>query len=286
MKSSEQILEAARLEYKPSLIVCCYSGGYDSMVATHKTLAWARQFAISTDIAVISVDTQLHADGWIEYVRASSSQLGVRRFELWRSDRFDEWVEGIRQKAFGHTKAIHKIFFRQLKEAAFRAVLRHYKQHRLDRIMFVTGMRRLESKERADTAEHERFGSNVWCNPLVYWDEEHVLDYRIDRKLPENPFYSEGLGSGDCLCNWHCRVSVETLQRRATEAAKIIMPLDAECRSKFGYGYGEKPSEYYRQEQAGQEVLFPDMPYLCASCERPKASNELRENLLMQRMAW
>ena len=123
MKTTEQILEEARLEYKPSLIVCCYSGGYDSMVATHRTLAWARQYQIAQEIVVASVDTQIHADGWLEFVRSSAAKIGAGRFEIWQSKRFGEWKTNINKFGFGYTKYIHTIFFRQLKEAAFQAML-------------------------------------------------------------------------------------------------------------------------------------------------------------------
>jgi 3'-phosphoadenosine 5'-phosphosulfate sulfotransferase (PAPS reductase)/FAD synthetase len=288
MKTAETILSETVQKHKPSLIICSYSGGYDSMVATHKALKWAKRFAHSTNILTVAIDTRIHADGWPEYVRKSAMIIGARRFEIWQSKRFPEWINGIQEHGFGYTKAIHTIYFRQLKEAAFAAILAYYKTHRHDRIMFVTGVRRSESKERANTPESDRKGSNVWCNPLVNWSKQDIHEYRLAHDLPENPFYKFDLGSGDCLCNWVKNLDLKALEKHATEAAKIIAPLDSQCRLKFGYGYGEEPSQHAAQEAAGQLRLFDDseIPNLCAGCERPKASNEHLENLLMQRIAW
>lgn len=283
MKSSEQILEEARLLYKPSLVVCSYSGGYDSMVAASRTFAWAKQYALSVEITTIAVDTGIHADGWPEYVNQSAAKIGARRFEVWKTAMLDKWIDDVEQRGFAYRKAQHKIYFYYLKQNAFRAVVAKYKKHTHDRIMFVTGVRRSESPERVLTPEHERIGSSVWVNPLVNWQEYDIHQYRLDHNLPENPFYATTNNSGDCLCNWHTNIKLPMVTGAARE---IIEPLDQKCRQQFGYGYGEEPSRYMAQERVGQIPLFDDTPYLCAGCERSQAGNDLRESLLMQRLEW
>lgn len=292
MKAAETIMSEALQIFKPSLIICSYSGGYDSMVATHKALAWSKHFAHSANIITVAIDTRIHADGWPEFVSSSARTIGARRFEIWRTTMLEKWIADVEERGFAYRKAQHKIYFYYLKQNAFRAVVAHYKKRRNDRIMFVTGVRRAESRERADTPEFERKGSNVWCNPLVYWSEQDIHQYRIDHNLPENPFYAQTNNSGDCLCNWHTNISLATLQQYGSEAAKIITPLDERCRQKFGYGYGEEPSRYAMQEAAGQMRLrlfdFEDdgIPNLCAGCSKPKATSDQLENLLMQRLEW
>lgn len=287
MKTAEQILTEALRTYKPSLIVCSYSGGYDSMVATHKTLQWAKRNAHSTNVLTIAVDTRLHADGWPEFVRTSAKQLGARRFEIWQTTMLEKWIEDVKARGFAYRKAQHKIYFYYLKQNAFRAVVAHYKKHTHDRIMFVTGVRRSESKERAFTPEHERNGSSLWVNPLVYWSEQEIHQYRFEHELPENPFYPITNNSGDCMCNWHTNIPLHKVRGTARE---IIEPLDRHCRDTFGYGYGEEPSLLKSQEAAGQLPFIGNdgevIPNLCAGCERPRASHEQVEALLMQRMEW
>lgn len=286
MKTCEQILDECYAEHKPSLIIASYSGGYDSMVMTHKAVQWAK--ANNAPLLTIAVDTRLHADGWIEYITESAKALGCERLEIVQSRRFNEWPEYIRKGGFVYTPSGHTAYFRMLKEAAFRDVIQMYKKHLHDRIMMVTGMRRSESRNRANTPEYDRSGAGVWCNPLVYWNEFEIQSYRVKHNLPENPFYHHGLGSGDCQCNWHRGLTLENLNTYCTEAAKIILPLDAECRAKFSYGYGEEPSKLAAQEAAGQMPLFDldGIPNLCAGCERPKPSQDAIDDILMQRMEW
>lgn len=289
MKSVETILSEALAVHKPSLIVCSYSGGYDSMVATHKALKWARNHAHSTNIITVAINTLLHADGWTEYVTQSAKQLGARRFEVWKTAMLDKWITDVTERGFAYRPHQHKIYFYYLKQNAFRSVVAHYKKNRHDRIMFITGVRRSESKERANTPEYERTGSNVWVHPLVNWTEQDIHEYRFAHDFPENPFYALTNNSGDCLCNWHTNISVKTLEKAAKEAAKVIMPLDAKCRSQFGYGYGQEPSKYLKQEAAGQLRLLDnldDIINLCAGCAKPSATNEQSEDLLMQRWEW
>jgi 3'-phosphoadenosine 5'-phosphosulfate sulfotransferase (PAPS reductase)/FAD synthetase len=287
MKPTEQILSETLQRYKPSLIVCSYSGGYDSMVATHKTLQWAKQHAHSTNILTIAVNTKLHADGWPEFVTTSAKTIGSRRFEIWQTTMLEKWIADVETRGFAYRKAQHKIYFYYLKQNAFRAVVAHYKKHTHDRIMFVTGVRRSESKERANTPESERYGSNVWCNPLVNWSEQDIHLYRLEHDLPENPFYHITNNSGDCMCNWHTNIPLASVKGAARD---IIAPLDKQCREQFGYGYGEEPSKGAKQEAAGQLRMFDfddnGVPNLCASCERPKATQDQVDSVLLQRMEW
>lgn len=286
MKTAEQILTEAYTEHKPSLVIASYSGGYDSMVMTHKTVQWAKVNSIP--LLTIAVDTRLHADGWRDFVMDSSKQIGVTWFEIWQTVLLDKWVEDVKERGFAYRDAQHKIYFYYLKQNAFRQIIAHYKQHQHDRIMFVTGVRRLESRKRANTPEYSRNGAGVWCNPLVYWNEFEVQQYRIDHNLPENPFYHQTHNSGDCLCNWHTQISYDDLQKHGTEAARIINPLHEQCLARFGYGYGQEPSKLARQEIAGQMPLFDleGIPNLCAGCERPKASQDDIDTVMLQRMEW
>ena len=57
------ILNRALQTYKPSLIICSYSGGYDSMSAAHLVGRWYKRHAHSTNVITASVDTLISADG-------------------------------------------------------------------------------------------------------------------------------------------------------------------------------------------------------------------------------
>lgn len=289
LKESLSILDRAIQAYKPSLIVCSYSGGYDSMIATHIVSRWAKTSAHSTNVITASVDTLISADGWREFVTASARAIGAPRFEIANNPELDSWIQDVQSRGFAYRPHQHKIYFYYLKQRAFRELVARYKKHRTDRIMFITGVRRAESTARATTPEVERAGSGVYVAPLVYWSDEDCYRYRMDHELPINPFYDTFHNSGDCLCNWHNSISVTSLQTHAPKVYQTIQPLHEACQQQRGYGYDSEPSRGAKQELAGQRLLFPDMdetPNLCAGCSRETPSNAAMDDLMLQRMQW
>lgn len=286
-QTAEAILNRALQQYKPSLVVLCYSGGYDSMAATHLVSLWRKTQAHSTNVITASVDTGISADGWRDFVTASAHAIGAPRFEIADNPELDSWQNDVRERGFVYRRHQHKLYFYWLKQRVFRALLANYKKHRFDRIMFITGVRRAESRERADTSEVERKGSGVYVNPLVYWTDEEVAAYRFAHSLPINPFYDVFHNSGDCLCNWHNQISLQSVQQHAPDVYRIIQPLHEHCQQNHGYGYDSEPSIYAKQEAAGQLPLFPeDVPNLCAGCSRRTPTNAETDEVFLQRLKW
>lgn len=282
---SRSILDRAVQAYEPSLIVCCYSGGYDSMIGTHLVHRWQSPVPILT----ASVDTLISADGWREFVTESARVIGATQFEIADNPELDSWQNDVQERGFVYRRHQHKIYFYYLKQRVFRLLLAKYKTHRNDRVMFITGVRQAESAERADTPETSVSGSAVYCNPLVYWSDEECWLYRQTHELPINPFYDTFGNSGDCECNWHNRVSLETVRQHAPKLYQTIKPLHDHCQQHHGYGYQGEPSRYTKQELAGQLPLLPDMddiPNLCAGCSRHTPTNAQMDELMLQRMNW
>lgn len=284
------ILDRAVEAYNPSTIIACYSGGYDSMVMSHLALRWAKDHGLG--LIVIPVDTLISADGWREFVTASAEQIGADRFEIWNNPDLDKWVEDVKTRGFVYRRHQHHIYFYYLKQRVFRAIQAHYKKHIHDRIMFLNGIRRAESKERLKSPEVEERGAGVFVNPVLYWQNHEIDAYRVQHDLPINPFYDLFTNSGDCLCNWHNHISLQAVVRHAPEAAKIIVPLDTYNRKNFGYGYDEEDrGRTQRQREAeGQLPMFDwdteCTPNLCAGCQRPEPSNDMRDFAALQRMEW
>lgn len=283
------ILDRAIQTYKPSLIVCSYSGGYDSMIATHIVSRWRKTSAHSTNVITASVDTLISADGWRAFVTDSARAIGAPRFEIANNPELDSWINDVTERGFVYRRHQHKIYFYYLKQRVFRELLQRYKKYHTDRVMFITGVRRAESKARALTPEVERAGSAVYVNPLVYWSDEECYRYRMTHELPINPFYDTFHNSGDCLCNWHNQISLTSLQTHAPHVYQTIRPLHDQCQQQRGYGYDSEPSRGAKRELAGQLRLIPDIddvPNLCAGCSRETPTNAAMDELMLQRMEW
>ena len=66
---------------------------------------------------------------------------------------------------------------------------------------WVTGMRREQSVTRNDLKAIERDELNngiIKINPLISWDEEQLISYTEEHRLPQNRLYSQGFRSIGC----------------------------------------------------------------------------------------
>lgn len=269
---AERILTESYNRWKPSWIFCLYSGGYDSLCATHITVAWANRLGIADRVKVISLDTNVSADGWRDYVMTVAESLGWNH-EIWMNPNPDFYYENSKQYGMPYTKLMHgTVIYRNLKEKTLDKVRSSYKTAHRDRCMLVSGMRREESLQRATTPEQLEDGAGLWVAPLVEWTSSDALHYRTDNALPENPFYETLGGSGDCYCNWHCNNTLAQLWKHSPNLASRIEPVHNYCLEHHGWGYGERPSNALIAERRGQLTLPGVEPLvsLCASCERPK----------------
>ena len=292
IESAHKILNKSIRQHKPSLIVLSFSGGYDSMVSSHIASDWSKKYAHSTNLITISADTLISADGWREFVSDTARQLKLPRFKIHDTTNLEIWKERMIDKGYVYRESQHRINFYHLKQVVFRSIIAQYKKYRTDRIMFINGVRRAESSARQNRPEINRQGSGVFVNPLLYWSDKEVEQYRIKHDMPINPFYDSIGNSGDCLCNWHTHFSMDTIERHAKEASKIIKPVHGACIEKWGYGYGETPRNGLFADDAGVQTSFFDLegvndtPNLCSGCRKPKASNETRANYMLQTMQW
>lgn len=266
------ILDRAYSHWRPSWIFLLYSGGYDSVCSTHIAWAWAKAAGVEHKVKVISADTGVAADGWREYVARVSRSEGWRH-EIWDNPNPDFYFENTREYGFPYTREMHgKIMYRNLKERTIDALRAAHKSNRRDRCMLVTGMRRDESAERANTPEWLEDGAGLWVSPLVTWTDVDVMEYRVSHGFEPNPFYETVGGSGDCECNWGQFTDLETIEKYSPILGAKIRPVHEHCLEKFKYGYGERASDALISERAGQMLLDGVEPImnLCATCSRAK----------------
>lgn len=281
--SETSILQTAYETYNPSAIIACFSGGYDSMVATHIV---EDRFP---DVVVASIDTGLTADGWPDYIQSVADRFNWN-LKFWHGD-LDGWSQRTKEYGFAFNADQHKSNFYYLKQKAIRQMVQDYKQHNHDRIMLISGVRRAESPRRASAPEIERKGCGVYVNPLVNWSDEDIIRYRLEHGLPDNPFYEVFKNSGDCLCNWGQHIPLEVLQEHAPKCHAHIKPVHDSTMNTHGYGYNQSPSQSWILEKAGQLPLFDlpdDTPNLCDGCTLKAAPsrNDVNAAVFLDRMEW
>lgn len=293
---SIEFLESAVDKHKPSTIVALTSWGYDSQVSTHLTYEWVKKYGNSVTFKIATIDTGINADGYIEWVKEQAKNQGYTMFQLVGDPEkaFADFVENVKEYGFGYTPKMHVYYYNMLKNQAIRAIVRENKKFWTDRILLVTGIRRLESKKRLKAPSIRRHGAAVYLSPLVNWTFEDTIKYRRRYRLPDNPFYKISKGSGDCLCNWGQFISWDKLKEESPKLALKLLDLQKYAIKHHGYGYGERPDQYIEKNeyhlktpQERLEELEFDEVSLCATCN-VKANREVEssEFIELQRSDW
>lgn len=264
-----EIINTAIADWNPSTIVCLYSGGYDSLCATHLV----HSFGLGLPVLVYSIDTKLSADGWSNYVSAVARQYKWNHHVYDNEKGFNEYKEWVTEYGCPYSDAGHNRAYNRLKDRGIDAILKKHKLHNHDKVLFVSGIRKAESFKRSkltDPIQRKGEMNAIFANPLFWWTDNDVLNYRVDNDLPDNPFYKTVGGSGDCQCNWGRFITLRKLARHSPVlAAGNVAAIDEISRRYHGYGWDGTP-------EGQQELIEMDedegsvSPFLCSNCSRRK----------------
>lgn len=199
----EQVVEKAEAEHGPFVgRVCLFSGGNDSTVVAHRCKDHYDELAF--------IDTGTAVPGVREFVQEFAALLGkpLRVYES--GDAFRLMVlggginsEGRPYPAFGFPgPGQHGAAYVRLKERQLDALRRDLKKGhaRSARVLFITGVRRDESKRRSQRPEITRRGATVFCNPLIDWTNSQMRAYRIEHEIPQSDVAALIHRSGECNC--------------------------------------------------------------------------------------
>lgn len=282
MNLAINIIESAIAKWQPSHIICLFSGGYDSMIMSHIVNQLEFYNGDQLPVLTYAIDTHLSADGWHEYIKNVALKFDWE-FEIYDNESgFFEFVEWVKLNGCPYSKLGHKRAYARLKDRGINGILKKYKGHWHDKILFLSGIRQAESQDRKKLTEpvQRRGQSNaIFANPLFYWSDRDCLDYRIENELPENPFYETVGGSGDCQCNWGDFISYAKLKIHSPKLASGNVALLHQLSNDLhGYGWDSSP--------AGQMSLFGDDDefWLCQGCKRVKPKiNQAQEDYLIDK---
>lgn len=104
---------------------------------------------------------------------------------------------------------------------------------RTERVVFIAGRRRSESRRRASVPHHEANGTVVWSSPIAVWHKADLRAYRLMvGDVPNNPV-AQRLGmSGECGClanavageveRWRAAYPDEPFIKRVIETERIL----------------------------------------------------------------
>jgi len=173
-------------------IVCCFSGGKDSLVATHLIHEQLKDFS---DIKkyVTFVDTTVMCPGTEGFVRDTASRFGWDLHVLRPKKDFWTLVESGHGMPTMHRRwCCFKLKLEPIKD--FVSTLRRPRAE-------VTGLRRSESIRRRNLKDLFYLSrGQVWkYAPIVSWSEADVVQYIREHSLPMPPNYALGIKE-TCLC--------------------------------------------------------------------------------------
>lgn len=261
LRESENIMFSALEEHfwstghEVTAICVLFSGGNDSTTLTHI-------FKPVADAAV-HINTGIGIEQTRQYVRDTCDAWDLNLIEkspppgsTYRELVLDQGFPGP-----GH----HYKMFQRLKERGLLAVRREFVRNpRKQRILFLAGRRRDESKRRMNIPEIERVGSIVWASPLVHWTKEDLNTYRrMNPEIPRNQVSDTLHMSGECLCgSFAHKGELDEIEFWYPEVAQEIRGLEEEVRAaghpekvcQWGWGGGKR---------TGEEKSGP----LCTSCD-------------------
>lgn len=175
-------------------VLCSFSGGKDSLVATH--LAHRLLSGCGVPVEVIFVDTTIGLPVVRAYVEEVSRMYGWRLVVL--SPRRSFFEIASRQ---GMPTPRTRWCVRQLKLVP---LLEYAASLGKRRVLFVTGLRREESRRRSGLRglfyRYYRGVEIFYVDPIVNWSDGDVERYIEENGLPVNPAYRLVGFSGECLC--------------------------------------------------------------------------------------
>ena len=239
-----------------------FSGGNDSTVLAHM-MRHRAQYAIHANTTIgIEATRQFVRDtcaGWELELLERTAPVSYRDLVL--------------ERGFPGP-AMHFKMFSRLKERPLDEVRRDLiTDRRRQRVLFIAGRRRAESKRRTNIPLMETDGSVIWASPLAMWTKEDMGVYRAISARDGDPVpfnsVSDALGmSGECLCGAFAQEGeLDRIRLWFPDTAAEIDQLEADVRAaghkepfcRWGHGKG-KPTE-----KAGR---------MCDSCDFKLAFGE------------
>lgn len=233
--------------------VCLFSGGNDSTVLAHAMRDHYDE--------LVFIDTGTAVPGVREFVErfAAFVDKPLRVYES--GDEYRRMVLG-----FGFPgPAQHGRAYNRLKERQLEALRRDLKagHPRSARVLYLTGVRRDESKRRAQRAPVTRKGGMVFANPLIDWTNTQMRAYRRDNALPESDVAALIHRSGECNCGAFAapgeREMMQSLWPEWFEETIASLEREAEALGVPACRWGERPRDL--------ELGSIEAGALCTDCQ-------------------
>jgi 3'-phosphoadenosine 5'-phosphosulfate sulfotransferase (PAPS reductase)/FAD synthetase len=177
--------------------------------------------------------------------------------------------------------AVHGLMQQRLKGRQLEQVPHHFgiSGSQTERVVYLAGRRRSESKVRATVPHFEEKGTVLWSSPIAIWHKADLRAYRLRHAKTKNPVpvntVAQLLGmSGECGC---CANAVDGERERWIEAYPNdpfilqVLAMEEELKPRTdipdhrkiwcwgGTDEGRAAEAEYQRQQKAEPVALPDV---------------------------
>ena len=283
-------------------IVGAFSGGDDSIVATHAAnAACSSCVTFNADTRIGLGPARAHIDAVIEKYkwtaeikRADPEGPPELNKEKSNADVISNWIDGdtaYEEFVLNHGfpgPAMHPRMYQRLKERQLMKLRRQLQNgKRGGRLIVISGIRHDESSIRAGykRAWQDVPGQGVtWVNPFYYFTAADFELYRQEFGLVRNPVKRLCGISGECCCGTFANSAKQLESERAAyriadpKFADYLDRLEQKVRQRFPWKWGESPPKWWVQQRYGQGFFWPMLPDdelprfqpMCVGCNNGK----------------
>jgi len=197
-------IDEAVKKFEIDAIYGLFSGGDDSICSTHLASLYAPQTSVFKGCIHAETRTGPISKMSSDWVKQFCAEQG---WHVNSKTPATTYLMMIAEHGFPGPSS-HQYMYRYLKERVFAHAKKEEKARlKLKHIAFVTGMRRSESTNRANTPFYEQIKSDYFISPIADWSEQDCLDYIAYMGLERNPVKMNTGISGECKCGSHASPS-------------------------------------------------------------------------------
>lgn len=271
-------IQAAIREYEPEAVFALFSGGHDSLTATYIASLVTLPAPIT---GVVHINTGIGVEQTRAFVRTTCQNRGWRLLEYKAIENVQadgtpdpqDYRAIVREFGFPGPSG-HNVMYARLKQRQIQRLCRDFKRTHFGKIMLIAGCRSEESVRRIrNTKPVSTENCRVWVNPIHDFTKFDCNAVIAEAGLDRSPVVDLIHKSGECLCGAFAqRGELAELALWFPGVAAEIRALEAEVKSKFGWGWEDAPPEWFQEKKAGQTFLLDydlpdawDLP-LCHNC--------------------
>jgi 3'-phosphoadenosine 5'-phosphosulfate sulfotransferase (PAPS reductase)/FAD synthetase len=266
---AKAIIHEAVALHNPTHIFGLFSGGHDSLCATHIA---CQHFYFQ---GAVHINTGVGVEETRDFVRQTCKDQKWTLKEYSPPVSYDDIVL---EHGFPGPGG-HFYMYIRLKERCVAQLIKDHKRDRDERILLVTGVRLDESERRMGHVDPiVRQGARVWVAPILNWTTDDKNDYININTLPRNPVVNDLCMSGECLCGAFARPGeMAEIEMFYPKTAERIHDLERRALERGVHAkWGTRPPKGNPEIEDTNEPLPME---LCWSCEAKRATAQLSDEL-------